>query len=196
MRKLGISAVSIAFALAGSIAAGSALALDIDSAKSSISLVSTKVLADGTSSAAEIFSFNSLSGNVDENGEATVIIDLGAIETGIGIRNERMGEFFFETDSYPEATITAQVPDSVMEQGTHMIDLEVKVDMHGSQMMYTVPAMVTSGDEGVTVVTSKPLLVDASSFELQSGLERLRELAGLMHIPATVPVTFILAFTR
>lgn len=173
-----------------------AAALEVDSDESSVNLVSTKILADGTSSVAELFSFNSLAGNVTDDGTATVSIDLGVVHTGIDIRNERMSEFLFETAQYPEATITAQVPESAMNNGSRLIDLDVDVDMHGSQMSYTVPVVITSDESKVMVVASQPILVDAASFDLQGGLGKLGELAGLLHIPATVPVTFTLAFNR
>lgn len=179
-----------------SAASFSASALDVDGSASKVSLISTKVLADGTSSVAEMFSFNSLGGQVAEDGTATVTIELGAIETGIDIRNERMGEYFFKTDQYPQAMITAQIPDGATDTGIRAIDLDIELDLHGNQASYTVPVVVFSDDSGVSVVASEPVLINANSFELQGGLGKLAELAGLMHIPATVPVTFSLAFTR
>ncbi len=171
-------------------------AMELSSDESRVSLVSTKVLADGTSSAAEVFTFNSLTGSVAEEGAATVTIDLQSIDTGIDIRNERMAEFFFQTSEYPEAHITSQVPVSALVPGSHMLDLDVEVDLHGQQMSYTVPVMVSSVDAKVIVIAREPVLVNAASFELQGGLGKLGELAGLMHIPATVPVSFNLTFTR
>ncbi len=202
MKIRNITAPALAPALAASFAlvllsgASSAFALDIDSSNSKVNVVSTKVLADGTSSVAEIFTFSSLAGSVGDNGEASVTIDLGAIETGIDIRDERMGEYLFETDRYPNATITAQIPDSALANGSRTIDLELNVDMHGKQMMYTVPVMVSSDATTVMVTAEEPLLVDAASFDLQGGLGKLGELAGLLHIPTSVPVTFSLTFTR
>ncbi len=202
MKIRNITAPALAAALAPTLAlvllsgASSAFALDIDSSNSKVNVVSTKVLADGTSSVAEIFTFSSLAGSVDDNGEASITIDLGAIETGIDIRDERMGEYLFETDRYPDATITAQIPDSALATGSRTIQLELNVDMHGKQMMYTAPVMVSSDATTVMVTTEEPLLVDAASFDLQGGIGKLGELAGLLHIPTTVPVTFSLTFTR
>ncbi len=176
--------------------ATSAFALELDSSQSRVNLVSTKVLADGSSSAAEIFTFDSLAGSVGDDGSAMVTIDLGAIQTGIDIRNERMAEYLFETANYPEVTITSMIDDSTVTAGVRTIDLDIDVDMHGKQMSYTVPVLVTADDSSVMVISEEPLLIDASSFDLQGGLGKLSELAGLLHIPTTVPVTFSLAFTR
>lgn len=190
---LGVAMAGVLFWTFGS---NAAVALEVDSEQSRISLVSTKILADGTSSVSEVFSFTSLAGSVADDGAATVVIDLGAVETGIDIRNQRMSEFFFEVSEYPEATITAQIPDSALNEGNQLMDLQVFVDMHGSQMEYLVPVVVTTDSENIMVVATEPVLVDATSFELKGGLEKLGELAGLLHIPTTVPVSFNLSFTR
>ena len=189
-------ALAVSFATMTAFASVNALALDIDSEYSQVSLVSTKVLADGTQSVAEVFTFDSLSGSVGDDGAASIAIDLASISTGVDIRNERMGEFFFETSKYPEATITAQIPDDAFANGSRTMDIDVSVNMHGSDSEYSVPVHISSDDAGVTVVATKPVLVDATSFELSGGLAKLGELAGLLHIPATVPVSFNLAFTK
>ena len=53
---------------------------------------------------AEIHTFKELSGRVKNNGQAQVIVNLSSLETLIPIRNERMGNLFFETKVYPIAT--------------------------------------------------------------------------------------------
>lgn len=196
MKASVLNSIALTTLVLSSAAATSALALEVNSDNSRVNVVSTKVLADGTASATEIFSFNSLSGSVGDDGAAMVSIDLGTIDTGIDIRNERMGEHFFEVGTYPSASVTAQIPDSALEDGNHIMDLDVSLDLHGSQMEYTVPVLVSSSEKTVSVVSTQPVLVDASSFELQGGLAKLAELAGLMHIPTTVPVTFDLKFDK
>lgn len=173
-----------------------ASALKVDSDHSRVSLISTKVLADGASSVTELFTFDSLAGSVDENGMATITIDLGSVETGIEIRNERMGELLFETDTYPEATVTAQLDDAGFNAGSCMLELDLTLDLHGEQSTYTVPALVSADEQSVMVVSQQPVLLDASDYELQGGIGKLAELAGLLHIPTTVPVSFSLTFER
>lgn len=182
--------------LTGTLASNAAIALEMDTEKSRVSLVSTKVLADGSSSISEVFSFSSLSGSVANDGTAKVTIDLGTVDTGIDIRNKRLGEYFFEISKYPEVTITVQIPDNALAMGSRIIDLQIGFDMHGSQVDYSVPVVVTSDADKVMVIASQPVLVDAAAFDLHSGLLKLSELAGLLHIPTTVPVSFNLAFTR
>ncbi len=189
-----ISSVVLPLMLAG--LAFHAAALEIDSSQSSLSVVSIKTKADGASSATEVFSFNSLTGNVNDDGMASVTIDLASVAKGINSSNESLDEPLFETSRYSEATLSAQVPESALAIGSHVINLEVDVDMHGNQVTYTVPVMITSGDNSVLVASNEPLIVDASAFKLQGGLGKLGELAALLRIPVTVPITFSLSFTR
>ena len=68
--------------------------------------------------------------------------------------------------------------------------------MHGSEANYTVPVVITATNNNITVVAVEPVLVNATQFELDAGLGKLTELAGLFHIPTTVPVSFSLSFNR
>ena len=61
------------------------------------------------SNIAEIHSFKKISGNVKENGEAQLSINLASLETLIPIRNERMGNLLFETKIYPSAVFKVEV---------------------------------------------------------------------------------------
>jgi len=196
MKKTLKHLVVVTGALYGLFNIASASALELNSDNSRVSLVSTKAVGDGKSTVAEVFSFPTLTGNVADDGTASVVIDLSSIQTGIDIRNERMSEFFFEVANHPEAVISAQVSESALKAGTQQMDLQVTVAMHGSEAEYTVPVVVTATDKNVTVVAVEPVLVAASSFELESGLGKLTELAGLFHIPTTVPVSFSLSFDR
>ena len=104
-------------ALASISSATSELALELDSSHFRVNLVSTKVLADGSSSAVELFTFDSLAGGVSIDGQA----------------------------------FTA---------GVRTIDLDIDVDMHGNQMSYTVPVLVTADDSSVIAFSEQPLLID------------------------------------
>jgi len=194
-RNITLSA-AMATAIICGVASTSSVALELDSENSRVSLVSTKVLADGKASVLEVFSFSSLSGSVADDGAASVVIDLETVDTGIGIRDQRMGEFFFKVAKYPAATITTQIPESVLEEGSQVMELPVSVNMHGNDVEYMVPVIVTSSTENIMAVAVEPVLVDATAFKLEGGLGKLGELAGLLHIPTTVPVSFSLSFNR
>ncbi|MFK7858497.1 MAG: YceI family protein [Granulosicoccus sp.] len=168
----------------------------LDTSRSSVSLVSVKVTGDGSTSASELFRFTSLTGAVDASGKAEVIIPLDQIETGVGIRNERMAEYLFETDTYPEATITAAIPDTALEEGSRDIKLPAMLDLHGKISELSLAVTVNVQGDQVFVNTTEPVLLDTNAHEFSGGLAKLADLAKVFHIPSTVPVSFNLAFTK
>lgn len=170
--------------------------MTLDAERSSISMISVKVPAGGDSSVSERLGFSEVSGQVDNDGQATVSIPLDSINTGIDIRDERMREHLFETGEWPEATITASVPQSALSEGSHRIDLDTTLSLHGKEQQLSIPALVDVDSDTVVVNSMEPVLLDAADYELGGGIDKLTELAGLMLIPTTVPVSFTLTFTR
>jgi len=189
--------LSTSLLLSAVLAANAAIAdLTLDSERSSVSLITFKVLAEAAASVGERHSFSNLKGSVGSDGAATVSVPLDTIETGIPIRNERLAQFVFETEKYPNATITADVPDAVMAVGTHSVDLNVTLTFHGKEQMLTVPVLVVSADSEVVVSATQPVMLDATAYDLGAGIGKLAELAKLLHIPTTVPVSFTLVFDK
>lgn len=170
--------------------------MTLDPSRSSLSLVSVKVTGDGSSSAAELFRFTSLQGSVDQEGNAQITIPLEMIETGVGIRNERMAKYLFKTDEYPDATVIASIPDDALQEGSRDIALPATLDLHGKTSELNIPVTVNVQGDNVYVNTSEPVLLDTNTHEFSGGLAKLAELAKVFHIPSTVPVSFNLAFTK
>lgn len=170
--------------------------MTLDSTRSSLSLVSVKVIGDGSSSAAELFRFTSLEGTVDADGNAQITIPLEKIDTGVGIRNERMAKYLFRTDEYPEATVVATIPDEALQEGSRKIALPATLDLHGNTSELDIPVTVNVQGSNVYVNTSEPVLLDTNMHKFSGGLAKLADLAKVFHIPSTVPVSFNLAFTK
>lgn len=173
---------------------GSALASwDLDEERSTVQFLSVK-----NASVAEVHHFSKVSGGIDDDGRATVAIDLASVETMVPIRNERMREMLFETVKFPEATLSAQVPDDLddLDAGeTSRVDLELSIDLHGKTALYTATTNVTRlADGSLQVVLAAPVLVKAADFGLAGGVEMLREVAGLNTISTAVPVDATLVF--
>ncbi|MFK8076827.1 MAG: YceI family protein [Granulosicoccus sp.] len=169
--------------------------LTLDSERSSLSIISYKVLAGASASIAERHTFSGLTGSVSDAGAASVSIPLDSIETNIPIRNERLAKFVFETDQYPNATVTASVPENAMAAGTSMMNLDITLSLHGKEQTMSVPVLVSNENGEVTVSATQPLMLDAVAYDFGSGIAKLAELAKLLHIPTTVPVSFSLVFT-
>mgnify|MGYP003113257904 CR=1 FL=1 len=153
---------------------------------------------------AEAHSFSGLSGSVTPDGNAELVIDLATVRTGIDIRDERMREHLFETETYPDARVTLPVDvaaleaDGVLQPGDRVaINAEATLDLHGMSVPLETHLTVTRlSDDRVLVETSVPVLLHVEDFGLGGGLETLREIAGLPGIAPVTPVTVSLVFER
>ena len=149
---------------------------------------------------AEVHTFDVLSGEIDDDGNVDITIELASVNTLIPIRNERMQAMLFESNLFPEGNITAQVDlDALaaMDAGSsHTMQLNFSLAMHDMSRSYTAEVMVTRLEGGLVASTLKPIIVTAEEFNLQSGVEALREVAGLPSISMAVPVTFTVVFEQ
>lgn len=167
----------------------------LDNDQSSLSFVSIK---NGT--VFETHSFTSLSGKVDSAGLATLNVTMNSVETMIPIRNERMQKMLFETGKHPVATASIQLDPSIVSdlarsRGSQLIEIAGDLNIKGVSQRISAKLLVnTTADGGVLLTTTKPILIAASDYELASGVEALREIAGLSSITPVVPVTLSLKF--
>ncbi|MEL6861404.1 MAG: YceI family protein [Pseudomonadota bacterium] len=166
----------------------------LDQASSKIAFASIKV-----DELIETHYFPGLSGEISESGETVITIPLAEVETKIDQRNERMQSMFFKTDTYPEAEIRAAVDKAAFANlavGDRLeTELEGTLSLHGVVSPVYANVFVTRiADDRVEVATSEPVVVHVADYNLEAGLEALREVAGLTSITPAVPVTFSLVF--
>lgn len=161
--------------------------------ESSLSFVSTK-----NQHISEIQKFKTLKGEFSPEGELQVEIELGSIDSGIGIRDTRMREKLFLVDKFPSANLTAQLPDSVLTlaKGSSIsVTLPAELSIMGINKTISTTVQVTrKADDGIVATSTQPILISAADFGLTSGIEILQKLAGLSGIGLTVPVNFNLVF--
>lgn len=168
---------------------------ELDNTRSSVAFLSIK-----NDSVAEHHHFTSLVGYVGEDGTVQVTIELDSVETLIPIRNERMREMLFKTADFATAAVSSQVDAGVLAEvaagGVVTTDIQVSLELHGETAEFKVPVTVFSEQgEGLRVLSTRPVVVNAGDFGLASGVEALREVAGLSSIATAVPVTFHLVFS-
>lgn len=148
----------------------------------------------------EVHTFDQLSGTINDDGSVEITIELASVNTLIDIRNERMQNMLFETNLFPEATITGSVDlDAItaMAPGaTHATQISIDLDIHGESNSYNADVLVTRLENGAVASTLKPILVTADSHGLVAGVEALREVAGLPSISRAVPVSFTVVFDQ
>ncbi|WP_141737562.1 YceI family protein, partial [Pseudomonas aeruginosa] len=58
---------------------------------------------------AEVQRFDRLSGQIDKQGVARIVVPLGTLDSGLALRDERMKDNFFETSRFPEATVESRL---------------------------------------------------------------------------------------
>ena len=161
--------------------------------KSVISFVSVKNI-----SIAEVHHFPGLSGSISDDGLVTVTVPLAQVETNIPIRNERMQKLFFDVAAFPDATIEATIDQqavaAIANGSSAQMEVLFALKLHGKSQMLKSDVRVSRLGGEIQVNTLKPLIINAASFALTDGVERLREIAGLQNISAAVPVTASLTF--
>jgi len=166
----------------------------LDSQESMVSFVSVKA-----GDVAEAHWFTEVSGSIDDDGSANVVIQLASVDTMIPVRDERMREMLFKTDVFPTATLSTRIDMEAMgeiEQGrTRNMATELMLDLNGQKVPLTAEVAVShAGDSTYIVSSRKPIILNASSVDLVNGIEALREVAGLSSISKAVPVSFVLSF--
>ena len=179
------------FCLGATLAATPVLADWEVASGSQIQFVSIKNNAIG-----EVSHFETLSGTVTEAGEVEVRVALDSVETNIGIRNERMKKLLFEVGLYPEAVITAQLDPAVMVAAASgagdSVTAMLQIDLHGQVVSKRAALKIAATENGVSVTTVQPILLNASEFELEGGVAALQNVAGLNAISRVIPVTVAL----
>lgn len=149
----------------------------------------------------EVQHFKKFDAHIDENGQASLSIDLSSVETNIDIRNQRMLEHLFEVSRFASANFEASIPNSVFKQVAAGKSVEYTltgtVSLHGEKVTASNDVIIHKNpDTSVTVTAITPLLIDANQFKLVAGINKLQELAGLQSITHTVPVLFSLTFKQ
>ncbi|MEQ9462140.1 MAG: YceI family protein [Haliea sp.] len=167
---------------------------ELDNSRSSLDFLSIK-----NDAVAESHHFTEMVGFIGSEGKVQIGIDLDSVETLIPVRNERMRELLFRTVDFPAANVHSQVDPAILavvaDGGVVTTDIEVVLSLHGQQATLSVPVLVSGGEGSLLrVISARPVVVNAGTFGLGSGVEALREVAGLNAISTAVPVTFHLVF--
>ena len=177
------------------LASSAAAHWELDNNSSTLSFVTVKADHVG-----EVHTFDQLSGDINDDGSVQITIELASVNTLIDIRNERMQNMLFETNLFPQATISGQIDlDAVAEMDagvSQAISVDFDLAIHGESSSYTADVLVTRTESGVLASTVKPIIVMADTHGLVSGVEALREVAGLPSISRAVPVSFNVVFEQ
>ena len=167
--------------------------INADSQLSFVSIKATHI--------AERHSFSRLSGRIEESGRAHLTVDLGSVNTGIEIRDQRMRDLLFNIVEIPNAKFTTDLNVNAAnalragEQTNLLVQGELRVNKL-SVDIETELSVVRLAENRIIVSTKTPMLLNASSLGLAEGVEQLRAIANLPDISLAVPVTFQLLFEK
>ncbi|MDN4502961.1 YceI family protein [Alteromonadaceae bacterium BrNp21-10] len=161
--------------------------------QSTLNFISTK-----NAKVTELHKLKSMSGAIDDAGNAIVKLDLSSVDTGIEIRDQRMLAHLFDVARFANATVTLKVPQSALTLKVgqqQSLTLDFNVDLHGVNQVLPIAVVVTALEGGnLHVQSTKPVILSSQAFGLDAGIEMLRSLAKLDNIVTSVPVTFALTF--
>ena len=137
--------------------------------------------------------FQRVSGGISDEGTVTVNIDLTSVETGVGIRNERLQKMLFNVASFPQATVSAQLSEAQLmalkSGGSVAESVSVSVALHGKTVSKQVELAAAQSGDTVRVTTTQPIVITAAEFDLEAGVAALQKIAGLNAISRSIPVT-------
>ena len=137
--------------------------------------------------------FQRVSGGISDAGAVTVNIDLTSVETGVGIRNERLQKMLFNVASFPQATVSAQLSDAQLmalkSGGSVAESVSVSIALHGKTVSKQVELAAAQSGDTVRVTTTQPIVITAAEFGLEGGVAALQKIAGLNAISRSIPVT-------
>lgn len=167
----------------------------LDEKDSSVSFVSVKKGA-----IAEQSHFASIAGQITPDGLAQIKVALDSVDTKVDLRNVRMRFLFFETFTFPEATVTAVLDPAVLSDLSAsrriVIPLPVTLALHGikADLSPNVAITLLSNDR-VNISTIDPIILKLEDFNLMEGREKLQEAANVTIAPIGL-VTLDLNFDR
>lgn len=137
--------------------------------------------------------FERVSGGISDAGAVTVRVDLTSVETGVGIRNDRLQKMLFKVANFPAATVSAQLTDgqltALKSSGSVAESVLVSVSLHGSTVSKQVELAAAKTGDTVRVTTTQPIVITAAEFGLEAGVAALQQIAGLNAISRSIPVT-------
>lgn len=165
-----------------------------------VTFLSTKIFTDQRT-VTEQSSFAEVTGSVSDGGKLMLSIDLGSVDTGIGIRDQRLRDWVFENKRHQQAEISGQIDMSAVTALQSGESIRVKQALVLNIKDTVVPMSAdlqlqrtATGD--IQVATLSPLVLDTAKMAMTGGVEQLVEVMGLAVIVTQVPVMFNGTFSK
>jgi len=174
----------------------SATPWSIDNDTSTINFISIKKI-----DVAESNHFKTFSGQLNEQGQFTLNIELASVWTNVEIRDSRIKDILFEVGAFPRLTLNATIDMDKLAKieigETGVMEIAADINMHGKMQTKTLFVTVAKlSEKRLLVASTEAVIVNVAQYGLSSGIDKLRDIAGLTSISKSVPVSFILNLSR
>jgi len=138
-----------------------------------------------------------LTGSLDDNGEFAVTVPVTNVETGIGIRNDRLNSLFFNSTLNPTVHITGQFELAALAQDITKLTVPADVSFYGNKKTFNFPVIITKTKNAITVSSYAPVIVRASDFGIPSdNLTKLAATVGGLALSDIIPLNINLVFKK
>jgi len=144
--------------------------------------------------------FKHFSGHIDNDGQVMVNIDLSSVDTAIDIRNQRMIKYVFG-EKNTQATLSTSLDNDMLTSlkiGT-LSTIDIEGILHYSDKKIpidTTMIVIRLSDERIMAITDGMIMIKADTLDINTGIDKLMELAGLPGITRVSPVTLRLVFDK
>lgn len=147
----------------------------------------------------EVNHFKEFKGSIDNSGKASIHIDLSSVETYIDIRNQRMIKHVF--GNAPTANLTAQLDLGALSNlsagATTLMDVTGKLSFLDKELEIDTTFFVAKlSKDKILATTNNMIMVKTESLGINSGIDKLMEIAKLPGITRVAPVTLRLVFDK
>ncbi len=156
--------------------------------QSTLSFLSTK-----NKVAVEEHSIQFKSGQISKQ-KLDLLLDLNSVDTLIPIRDERLRSILFETETYPTASISQQLPNQWLMDQPYTVSFQL--DLHGHQKTFNTQVIIQEVKGQMVVVNFEPIMINAKDFNMDDAINQLTKIAGLQSINYEVLVDFKLTFEK
>ncbi|UJF21027.1 YceI family protein [Shewanella sp. OMA3-2] len=168
----------------------------VNNSQSTVSFISIKKADVG-----EVHRFKQIEGALSDSGGFSLTIDLSSVDTGISVRDERMQGLLFEVAQFPKLQLKAGVNPKLISDlkvgETLITQVDATISLHGEQQALPFNVVIAKLSATKMLVTSlTPVIINAGDFDLVTGVEKLRNIAGLTSISLAVPVSFVLTLSK
>ncbi|GAM57295.1 hypothetical protein JCM19231_1324 [Vibrio ishigakensis] len=140
-----------------------------------------------------------LTGSLDDSGNLKVMVPLQNLDTGVSIRNDRLGELFFKVATHPNVEVMATVPAELMKGDMVVTQAKVpaQVTLYGKAQTLDFMLNIVRAGNVISVSSVKPVVIDGISFGIpKESLAAVSKTVGDIAISSSVGVNVSLVLKK